>query len=68
MLSAQQHESGMMKMMDERFDLQSYNSQSSSYSSFLSDQEPGSHTGDSFNGFDHQEAHRINNADKREIC
>lgn len=67
MLSAQQHESGMMKMMDERFDFQSYNSQSSSYSSFLSDQEPGSHTGDSFNGFDHQEAHRINNADKRDM-
>ena len=44
-------------------DLPSHNSQSTSYSSFLSDQEPGSRTGDSFNGFDNPEALRlINNA------
>lgn len=48
-------------------DLPSHNSQLTSYSSFLSDQDSGSHTGDSFNGFDHQEAHRINNADKTDM-
>ena len=35
-----------------------------SYSSAdFSDREYGSHTGDSFNGFDHQEAYHVNNAD-----
>ena len=38
-----------------------------SYSSDFSDREFGSHTGDSFNGFDHQEAQRINIADKTDM-
>ena len=38
-----------------------------SYSSDFSDREFGSHTGDSFNGFDHPETHRINNADKTDM-
>lgn len=39
-----------------------------SYSSAdFSDREFGSHTGDSFNGFDHQEAYHINNADKTDM-
>lgn len=38
-----------------------------SYSSDFSDREFGSHTGDSFNGFDRPETHRINNADKTDM-
>ena len=39
-----------------------------SYSSAdFSDREFGSHTGDSFNGFDHQQAYHINNADKTDM-
>lgn len=58
---------GLPSMMERQLDLQSHNSDLTSYSSFLSDQTSGSHTGDSFNGFDHQEAHRINNADKTDM-
>lgn len=50
--------------MVEYLDLQSHNSGLTSYSSILSE---GSRTGDSFNGFDHQEAHHINNADTAEM-
>ena len=50
--------------MVEQLDFQSHNSGLTSFSSFLSE---GSRTGDSFNGFDHQEAHHINNADKADM-
>ena len=50
--------------MVEYLDLQSHNSGLTSYSSILSE---GSRTGDSFNGFDHQQAIHINNADKADM-
>ena len=61
----------MLKQQESRdlpsMEAESINSQMSCSSADLSDREFGSHTGNSFNGFDHEEAYHINNADKTDM-
>lgn len=57
----------MLKQQENRelpsMEAESINSQMSDFS----DREYGSHTGNSFNGFDHQQAYHINNANKSDM-
>ncbi|XP_078375493.1 uncharacterized protein LOC144658879 [Oculina patagonica] len=61
----------MLKQQEQRdlpsMEAESVNSQMSYSSADFSDREFGSHTGDSFNGFDHQEAYHINNANMTDM-